>query len=274
MSVLLTEDKRNQLMAQGRRGAKEKDGKSRYEKRVKSKVASVVRSFNEIDMNSVFKYDILTINVPVTGETDNYMVRIKFGGFLELLRRQTERQDGVLNLRAITRALLDAFNQEDVFIHCSCPDWTYRFSYWSTIKDINSGPPENRPAKITNPKNNLGPGCKHVMLVLSNNSWLIKVASVINNYIIYFERNRKKDYADVIYPAIYGHEYQEPVQLSIDDNQDMNDQELINKANELGRTRGQFKAGNPYRYQPRQNNQAPGQMTFDDEPNLSTNQEN
>lgn len=730
MSVLLTEDKRNQLMAQGRRGAKEKDGKSRYEKRVKSKVASVVRSFNEIDMNSVFKYDILTINVPVTGETDNYTVRIKFGGFLELLRRQIERQDGILNLRAITRALLDAFNQEDVFIHCSClhpdtkiklldgteptvqemcqrfeageklycysvdargdfipgevekvwvtgqatelvevtldngeriqttpdhlymlrdgtylpaaelregqslmplyfgnmkgyetirynshkgcnstykmvaayfksdeikeaelraqpddgmsykvaihhkdfhkenntpenlqvmaakehwmyhaslcgpdrpisdrakeisrqnaikrnanptpamiearekwreagrarnydpdrrqqqseimrenmakyyaewteeeraarsalasertkqkwregcfdtpafknaasrrgeflhspeieakskeghqkwweglseeerepyyevfrqnikkaqdavrgvpkkesikqrmsqarlnessekctqriqrcaytkiekvlrriidqklpltiesykqcrgsgdpnilkhfssveeavkyfqlnhkvtsirrihletpidvydikmrgepnflvsagvilhncPDWTYRFSYWSTIKDINSGPPENRPAKITNPKNDLGPGCKHVMLVLSNNSWLIKVASVINNYIIYFERNRKKDYADIIYPAIYGHEYQEPVQLSIDDNQDMNDQELINKANELGRTRGQFKAGNPYRYQPRQNNQAQGQMSFDDEPNPSTN---
>lgn len=266
MSVL-TEDKRNQLMAQGRRGAKEKDGKSRYEKRVKSRVASVVRSFNDIDMNSVFKYDILTINVPVKGETDDYRVRIKFGGFLELLRTQIERQDGVLNLRAITRALLDAFNQEDVYISCNCPDWKYRGAFFATIKDINSGPPEHRPSKITNPRNDLGPGCKHIMLVLSNNSWLIKVASVINNWVIYMSKFRQKQYADVVYPAIYGHEYEEPVQLSIDDQQDLNDKETIDKANELGRTRGQFKAGNPYRYQPRQNNVASGQMTFDDEPN-------
>lgn len=260
----LFEDKRNQLMAQGRRGTKEKDGKSRYEKRVKSKVASTVREFNEIDMQSLFVHNILTINVPVRGETDNYLVRIKFGGFLDLLRNQLDRQDGVLNLRAITRALLDAFNQDDVYIHCSCPDYKYRFAYWSSIKDINAGPPEKRPAKITNPRNDKGPGCKHIMLVLSNNSWLIKVASVINNWIIYMSKYRKKQYADIVYPAIYGHEYEEPVQLSMDDNQDLNDREIIDKANAEGRTRGQFKVGNPYRYQPR-NTPMKGQISIEDE---------
>ena len=261
MSVLL-EDRRNALMAQGRRGAKEKDGKSRYEKRVKSRVASTVKEFNEIDMQSLFVHNILTVNVPVQGETNNYLVRIKFGGFLDILRRQLDRQNGVLDLRAITRALLDAFNQDDVYIHCTCPDYQYRFSYWSSIKDINAGPPEKRPAKITNPKNDKGPGCKHIMLVLSNNSWLIKVASVINNWVIYMSKNRKKQYADIIYPAIYGHPYEEPVQLSIDDEHDLNDINTIDIANKEGRTRGQFKAGNPYRFQPR--NTPRGQMSIED----------
>ena len=261
MSVLL-EDRRNALMAQGRRGTKEKDVKSRYEKRVKSRVASTVKEFNEIDMQSLFVHNILTVNVPVQGETNNYLVRIKFGGFLDILRRQLDRQNGVLDLRAITRALLDAFNQDDVYIHCTCPDYQYRFSYWSSIKDINAGPPEKRPAKITNPKNDKGPGCKHIMLVLSNNSWLIKVASVINNWVIYMSKNRKKQYADIIYPAIYGHPYEEPVQLSMDDEHDLNDINTIDIANKEGRTRGQFKAGNPYRFQPR--NTPRGQMSIED----------
>lgn len=264
MSNLL-EDRRNALMAQGRRGEKEKhSGKSRYEMRVKSRVASTVREFNEIDMESLFVHNILTVNIPVVGETDRYLVRIKLGGFLDSLREQLERQNNQLNLRAITRALTEIFNREDVYIHCSCPDWRYRMAYWSTIKDINSGPPENRPAKITNPKNNLGPGCKHVMLVLSNNSWMIKVASVINNYIYYMERNRKKDYADIIYPAIYGHPYEEPVQLSLDDRDELDSSTgTIDTANRVGGTRGRFTPGNPYRFQPR-NNRPQGQLSIDD----------
>ena len=398
----LLEDRRSSLMAQGRRGEKEKGtGKSRYEMRVNSKVANTTRQFNEIDMNSLFVHNILTINVPVVGETDNYTVRIKFGGFLDLLREQIERQNGEMNLRAVTRALLDAFNQDDVYIHCSClhpstrislldgtaptveevydrfsrgeelycystnesgdvessritnvfitkrtfefvevsldngevllttaehlyrlidgaysrasdlsigdclmpscitvtdirklildkevdvydlsveenhnfltdagvilhncPDFKYRFNFWATMKDINSGVPEKRPAKITNPRNSMGPGCKHIMLVLSNNSWLIKVARVINNWVIYMSKNRKKQYADIVYPAIYGKPYEEPVQLSMDDETDLNRQSDIDTAIEQGRTRGQFTTGNKYRFQPR--NTPRGQLSIDD----------
>ena len=404
MSIILNEDKRSSLMAQGRRGEKEKHtGKSRYEMRVNSKVATTTKEFNDIDMQSLFVHNILTISVPVVGETDNYLVRIKFGGFLDLLREQVDRQNGELNLRAITRALLDSFNQDDVYVHCSClspntkialsdgtfptvhelekrfdsgekleclsvnklgvvekkritrvwitkkedtfvrikfsngksitttpdhlyllpngaysradsldvkervfspngelticsittyalkhkkpvydisvednhnfitysgcvlhncPDFKYRFNFWATMKDINAGPPERRPAKITNPRNSMGPGCKHIMLVLSNNAWLIKVARVINNWIIFMSKNRKKQYADIVYPAIYGHPYEEPVQLSIDDEKDLNDRSDIDTANKQGRTRGQFTTGNKYRYQPKQISR--GQMTIDD----------
>jgi len=36
------------------------------------------------------------------------------------------------------RALTAAFNNNDVYIHCSCPDWNFRFSYWSRVNDISS----------------------------------------------------------------------------------------------------------------------------------------
>lgn len=249
----LREDRRNDLVALGRRGKREKgDGKTRYEKRVKSRVASSVKEFNSIDMTNLFKHGILTVNVPVVGETNSYTVRIRFGSFLDELQQQIERQNGQLNLRAVTRALLDAFNRDDVYISCSCADWKYRGAYWATVGKITSGAPETRISKITNPDNDLGPGCKHIMLVLANNSWLIKVASVILNYVIYMERNQKKLYADIIYPAIYGKKYEDPVQLSLDDKDELDtDSTTLDAANAEGRVRGQFKQGNQYRYQPK-----------------------
>ncbi len=220
-------------------------------------------------MQSLFVHDVLTVNVPVHGETDNYLVRMKFGGFLDLLRKRIEQQGNKLDLRSVTRALLDAFNQEDVYIRCSCPDFTYRHAYWATIKDINSGVPEKRPSAITNPKNNLGPGCKHIMLVLANNSWLTKVARVIYNYILYMNRTQQKLYADIIYPAIYGEKYQGPVQIGMLDKQeldntlDTNSTADIDQANKEGRRRGVFKVGNKYRFKP---DERPGkmQMSMDD----------
>lgn len=187
---ILNEETRSNLIAQGRRGEREKDGKSRYEKRKNSRVASSTAELNRIDMQSLFVHDLLTVNVPVKGETDNYLVKIKFNGFLALLQKRIQQQGNKLDLKAVIRALLDVFNQEDVYISCTCPDWKFRGSYWSTIKKTNSGPPEKRPSAITNPKNNLGPGCKHIMLVLSNNAWLTKVARVIYNYILYINRTQ------------------------------------------------------------------------------------
>jgi len=47
----------------------------------------------------------------------------------------------------------------DIEISCSCPAWSYFFHYKAT-KDGYAITPENRPAKIKNPKN-LGSVCKH-----------------------------------------------------------------------------------------------------------------
>ena len=130
----------------------------------------------------------------------------------------------------------------------------YRFAYWATRNKINSGDPQPSNGKwIRNPDDKLGSACKHVLLVLSNNSWILKVASVINNYINYMQRNRQKMYADIIYPAIYKKKYEEPVQTSMFDSDTLEtDKETIDISNEQGRTSGQFKQGNEYRFKPRE----------------------
>lgn len=240
--IPLTEASRNSLLTKSKTSDK---GRQRYKRRVKSKVANQVKQFNSINMDKLFKEDILTINVSVKGETDDYIVKISFGGFLEILRKQLNGSENI-DLRVVTRALLDGFNKDDVYIHCSCPDFKYRFHYWATKNNFNSGEPQNDNGKwIRNPDDRLGSGCKHILLVLSNNSWLIKVASVIRNYINYMKKYYQQQYADIIYPAIYGKKYEEPVQTSIfDDDELISDEDTLDISNELGRTSGQFKKGN------------------------------
>ena len=241
---ILYEDSRTKLLTKSKSSTK---GKQRFNRRSKSKVANNVRQYNSIDMNKLFKEDILTVNISVKGETDDYTVKISFGGFLDILKGLVNNKDD-LNLRNITRALVTGFNQDDVYIFCSCPDFHYRFGYWATKNNLTSGEPETRPSDITNPTDSLGSGCKHILLVLSNNSWLMKVASVINNYIKYMEKHYQKLYADVIYPTIFDSEYEDSVQLSMDDMDGDDtlhtDSDTLDAANKYNQDRTRFQQGN------------------------------
>lgn len=247
LNKILLEDKRTQLLSTSKRAKKEKDGKTRYQKRSKSKVQSNVSNLNKVNFNQLFKENIMTVNLDVTGETDDYVVTISFGGFLDELRRELKRSNDIISLKIIIRALLNAFNSDNVYIRCTCPDFQYRFSYWLSKEDIIIGDKEDRPADITNPNNDLGDGCKHIMLVLSNQSWVIKLSSVVHNYINYMEKHYKKLYADIIYPAIYQKKYEEPVQLDMDtfgkDELDTST-DVVDKSNRYARDKGKFKQGN------------------------------
>lgn len=129
MSILF-EDSRTQLVADSKRGKKERDGKNRFQKRLKSHVASSVRQYNRIDMNELFKNNIITISIEVKGETDDYLVKISYGGFLDALKDELKRNNTeIIDLRLIIRSLIIAFNRNDVYISCSCPDFFYRFGY-------------------------------------------------------------------------------------------------------------------------------------------------
>lgn len=242
--IYLFEDSRRELISKSKSSVK---GKQRYDKRRRSKVANTVKSFNQIDMNKLFKEDILTVNIPVHGETDDYRVRITFGGFLEILRDQIQDSPTV-ELKHISKTCIIGFNKGDVYISCSCPDFQYRFAYFATLNDINSGTPETRPSDITNPEDKLGSGCKHILLVLSNTSWILRVARVINNYIKYMEKHYQKLYADIIYPAIFNKEYEQPVQLTFDDGAEVNDlatdDDTLDTSNEYGKNRTKFQKGN------------------------------
>lgn len=238
---LLNEDNRNQLISKSKSSVK---GKQRYDRRNKSKVSNTSREFNSIDMNKLFKKDILTVDVPVQGETDKYNVKISFGGFLDILKGYLKNKD-IYEYRDISRACITGFNKDDVYIHCTCKDFKYRYNFHSSRNNTNSGEPETRPSKITNPNDTLGSGCKHILLVLSNTSWILRVARVINNYIHYMEDKYPKMYADLIYPAIFGKEYEDSVQLTFDDTDELDtSKDTIDVANDYNKKRTQFQKGN------------------------------
>lgn len=123
----------------------------------------------------------------------------------------------------------------------------YRFAYWSTKSNTNAfeGEQFSNGKEIRNPNDTKGRGCKHVLLVLNNNSWLMKVASVIYNYVNYMKNHFDKLYADVIYPAIYGKEYEGDVQTSLFDDDDLtSSQDELDVVNKWAREKNLFKKGN------------------------------
>lgn len=263
----LREDKRAQLMAKGQSGEKEKNGQTRYQKRVKSKIASSNKEFNQIDMNKLFRDDILTVNIPVVGETNNYLVTFSFSGFLEKLHNEIETNGNVLALKTVLRAIVNSFNTDDVYIRCNCEDFRYRFSYWGTRNNTITGEKELRPSDITNPDDRLGSGCKHIMLCLSNTGWCIKVAAVVKNYIEYMEKHLHSMYAKVIYPAIWQKPYEDPVQMSMFDDDDLlTDKDTIDRANVAARQKGRWEQGNQYRFTKQSDDKDQMKMTFDKTP--------
>ena len=249
MLIKLNEDSRSQLLSKARQGAEYKGdkskGKNRYERRTKSKISNSVREYNQLDMNKFFKEDILDLYIKVHGETDDYMVGISFSGILELIREETTKNEDLqVDLRLILKMLKRAFNREDhVMIRCSCADFQYRHSYWCSVHDMILGDKETRPADETNPHDDLGPACKHIILVLSNTSWIVKLASAVNNYIHYIEDHYENAYAEIIYPQLYGREYDKDVQLGLFDKDELDNQDT-DAANQYGKTRTQFKRGN------------------------------
>ena len=262
---ILNEDSRQQLLNRSKSAQPEKqDNKTRYQKRLKSRISQSVSQYNDIDMNKLFKNNIFSVGVKVRGETDNYVVLISFGELLDEIKYFLSKNNYKLEAKVIIQALTKCFNNENVYIHCSCPDWEFRMAYWATRNKINSGEPQYSNGKwIRNPDDKLGPGCKHSLLVLSNADWIIKSASVILNYIRYAETNMQSAYARLIYPKIYDKEYQKDVQLSLIDTDELDNRD-IERANKYAKTKTQFQKGNEYRYQ-KQDKPSEDQLTLEDE---------
>ena len=94
-----------------------------------------------------------------------------------------------------------------VILH-NCADWYYTMSYQSTKGSYNAGKPQAIPARIRNPKDTKGAGCKHVMKVLADLSWALDLASCITNYVYLMEDEYPDKYQNIIFPILYGMSYQ------------------------------------------------------------------
>jgi hypothetical protein len=247
----LDEATRNQLIAQSRNVGKYKDtsrGATRMERKKYSKVANAVKSYNSIDMNALFKQDILQVNIPVVGETDEYTVTIKLEGVVAELQKNIKNNQNKFEFRTIIQALTKVFNTSDVWVKCTCPDFKYRFAHWNIIKNVSVDDSSKDPGPgkgIVNPNDDKGRGCKHVLLVLSNGSWMMKVASVINNYCHYLSEKKPEAFLKLVFPKLYGVPADEADQNGIvEDNEDLESgKDLIDIINEWARNRGKFKKG-------------------------------
>lgn len=242
---LLLELNRSQLISKSKRSDNYKDqskGRNRWERRNHSRIDTKVAQYNKIDMNDLFKNDELKVGINVHGETSDYVVLIRYNHILEEIQDQIKRNNNKLEFKCILIALQRVFNQGNVYVSCSCADWRYRQSYNASKSGYNSGPLEVRASNITNPGDTKGAGCKHVNLVLGNVDWIMKVASVINNYIHYMEVHYQRKYADLMFPKLFGIPYQKAVQLNLFDTDDILDdsENEIALSNSFGRERTRF----------------------------------
>lgn len=187
MSNILNEINRKGLVRLGR--IEDKD-------RFKKRVYYHPKDFRGVNIKRFFEND----EVVFTTEVDNgHEVIIKFEGALSALKDRLSQTGKLCTLRDMIVALSRAIDDDyDIKVRCSCPDFTYRFAYWATIGEYiyGSGQMEIPKYDRTN-KDGKGSTCKHLLALLSNKQWLIKLASVLNNYV----RLNKEQTYDYLYES-------------------------------------------------------------------------
>lgn len=104
-------------------------GTTRYERRNKQQVYDTVTSFNKVDMNALFKGNMLSFKVPIHGETDNYTVEVLFEGIIDDIKKEIRANKNKLEYKCVYRAIVNSINNQDIYVSCTCPDFKYRFRY-------------------------------------------------------------------------------------------------------------------------------------------------
>ena len=250
--VKLTEDTRTSLLnASKGKGMYKKDigrGKNRFERKRYSKFANAVKQYNQINMNSLFKSDVLEVDLPIIGETAEYTVKVKMEGVIAEIQKNIKNNNNKLEYRTIIQALTKVFNTSDIYLSCSCPDFKYTYKHWAIINKISTDDTSDDPGLgkgMKNPNDTEGKGCKHILLVLSNCDWLMKVASVINNYINYMADHNTDPFLKLIFPRLYGIPADEMVEQDLINNNKYLDSSkgIIDAINAYGRDRGKYPAG-------------------------------
>jgi hypothetical protein len=199
-------------------------------------------------MNKLFKEDILEVSIPVVGEHDSYTVSVKMEGVVKEIAANIKNNKNQLEYRTVVQAITKVFNSSNIWVKCTCKDYKYRFAHWNIVNNVSVDDSASDPGPgrgIVNPKDDKGRGCKHVLLVLANGDWLMKVASVINNYIHYAEEKLQKPFLKLIFPKLYGYPAEEMVEQGLVDTEEYLDSTtgLIDAINEYGKNRGKYRAG-------------------------------
>lgn len=159
----------------------------RYNKRLGYKASSG----SEVDVDSLISKDLLVARVPVK----DYYCIIAYNGIMNQLFDVLKKQPRPnVTLQSVIKAISQAIDKTDVLVDCTCPDFKYRYAYYASKFGYKYGKPETRPPKKTNPDDNIGAMCKHLTSLLANKRWLIKLATIVNNYIKQYADDIRKKY--------------------------------------------------------------------------------
>lgn len=217
----LVEKQRRELLGKSIAAERTKSyGTTRYERRTHQSAKTTSDVFNRLDMNTLFKKDILTLKLPVKGETSDYEVAIVFDNICKDISRELKKQNYKMSFKIVYKAIVRALNNQNIHIGCTCKDWAYRFAYQATRGQYNVGKAQLIPAHMTNPRDTLGAGCKHVLKVLDDLDWVMLLALSIYNYISYMEEHMPDTYKKQIFPQIYGMPYEVALRKNIVDGED------------------------------------------------------
>lgn len=246
----LTEETRGQLIAKSRNSDLYKNkefGKNRFERKRLSKVANQVKSFNQINMDKFFKQDLLELNIPVIGETDTYTVTIALEGVCAEIAKNIKNNNNKFEFKVVLQAVTKIFNSSNnVRVKCTCGDFRFRFAHQMILNGTNVDGTDKDPGPgKTGMANTQGRGCKHILAVLNNASWIMKVASVINNYVNYAQEHMQKAFMKLIFPKLYGMPVDAAIEADLvpeDTNLDT-EKHIIDVINDWAKNRGKYRKG-------------------------------
>lgn len=80
-------------------------------------------------MNDFYKKDILTVRIPVQGETNNYTVSVRLNGVCAEMAKNIKSNQNRFEYRTAVQAITKIFNTTDVYVNCTCDDYKYRFAH-------------------------------------------------------------------------------------------------------------------------------------------------
>jgi hypothetical protein len=165
-------------------------GTQRFYRRLFSQIRIPNQAIQTVNVAKWFETDILDAQISVKGETDNYVVTISFWGVWDSYDKSKD-----LSQENIKKAVYSAYRSQDVYVACTCPDDRYRYAYVATKGRYRAERPEYRPAPITNPRDNLGSGCKHVLLCLmSSVKWIDQLCKITYKYIMRVKNSQRNLY--------------------------------------------------------------------------------
>ena len=150
--------------------------KARWDKRMNYKNFTI----KNVDITDLLDKD----KVVVIFEVGDYTDTIAFSNILLNLREIVKNDPRhIVKFDWVIKACKKALDKADLYVHCTCADFKYRFAYVGTKNNYKYGKKEMRPADIRNPRDDIGAFCKHLAAILSNKNWVNKVATRVTDWL-------------------------------------------------------------------------------------------